>query len=69
MFNTELKLQKRHMTNNIYKTSWIHCPICGNKTRTKVKEDTIILNFPLFCPKCKREIIIDVVKLKMVVKE
>ena len=35
------------------KTEFIRCPICGNKTRDKVREDTILKNFPLFCPKCK----------------
>ena len=34
---------------------WIRCPTCNNKTRTKVYEDTVLLNFPLFCPKCKKE--------------
>ena len=34
--------------------------ICGNKTRDKVREDTILKNFPLFCPKCKSECLIDV---------
>lgn len=48
------------------KSLWIHCPICGGKTRIKVYEDTVLVKFPLYCPKCKREILIDVVKLKMV---
>ena len=42
------------------KTEFIRCPICGNKTRDKVREDTILKNFPLFCPKCKSECLIDV---------
>ncbi|MZJ17837.1 hypothetical protein GT577_17445, partial [Enterococcus durans] len=29
---------------------WVLCPICGNKTRTKIRPDTILENFPLFCP-------------------
>ncbi|HEN4307185.1 TPA: hypothetical protein U5Y70_002179 [Streptococcus agalactiae] len=31
------------------------CPICGNKTRLKMREDTELKNFPLFCPRfcCK----------------
>lgn len=48
---------------------WIPCPICGNKTRTKVYEDTVLIKFPLFCPKCRRETCIDVVKLKMVISK
>lgn len=53
----------------ISETLWVHCPICSGKTRIKVKEDTVVLNFPLFCPKCKRETIVDIVKLKMIVKK
>lgn len=36
---------------------WILCPICGNKTRTMIREDTELRNFPLYCPKCKKETI------------
>lgn len=32
----------------------------------KVFEDTVLLNFPLYCPSCENETIINVVKLKMV---
>lgn len=46
---------------------WVRCPICDSKTRTKVNEDTVLLNFPLFCPTCKREFVVSVIKLKMVV--
>lgn len=31
---------------------WILCPVCGNKTRVQIREDTELKNFPLFCPKC-----------------
>lgn len=48
---------------------WLLCPICGNKTRVKVREDTVLKNFPLFCPKCKSERVIDVKQLKIVVIE
>lgn len=36
------------------KVQWVYCPICNNKTREKVREDTVIKNFPLYCPKCKQ---------------
>ncbi|MCI8385412.1 MAG: conjugal transfer protein [Acutalibacter sp.] len=42
-------------------------PICRAKTRTKEQQDTVLLNFPLYCPKCKRSIQIGVINLKMVV--
>lgn len=39
---------------------WLLCPVCGNKTRLKLREDTILENFPLYCPKCKKETLINV---------
>ena len=43
-------------TNN---TIWLLCPICHNKTRIKIREDTLLQNFPLYCPKCKQESLIN----------
>lgn len=52
------------------KDEWIICPICKRKTRIKIREDTELNNFPLFCPKCRQEQIIKVQKLKVtVIKE
>lgn len=39
--------------------TWIMCPICGAKTRVKLRPDTELRNFPLFCPKCKQEFVIN----------
>ena len=47
------------------KTDWILCPVCGSKTRNRIRSDTTLENFPLFCPKCKQETIITVHKQKM----
>ncbi len=41
------------------KMEWIKCPVCGNKTRNKIRADTVLRKFPLFCPKCKKETLID----------
>ena len=41
------------------KIEWILCPVCGNKTRNQIREDTVLLNFPLYCPKCKQETLIE----------
>ena len=46
-------------------TEFILCPVCKNKTRLKMREDTILENFPLFCPKCKQETLISVKQLKI----
>ncbi len=42
------------------KQEFILCPICGNKTRDRIRADTELKNFPLFCPKCKKESLIEV---------
>ena len=39
---------------------WILCPVCGNKTRVRIRKDTELRNFPLYCPKCSRESLIEV---------
>ncbi len=38
---------------------WIQCPVCGNKTRDRIREDTVLKNYPLYCPKCKQETLIE----------
>ena len=38
---------------------WILCPVCGAKTRARLLPDTVLQNFPLFCPKCRQESIIN----------
>lgn len=46
---------------------WILCPTCGSKMRDKIREDTVLKNFPLYCPKCKQESLIEVENLNIVV--
>lgn len=38
---------------------WVLCPHCGAKTRVRLLKDTELKCFPLFCPKCKHEILIN----------
>lgn len=57
------------MNANRKNSLWIHCPIYGGKTRTKVYDDTVLVKFPLYCPKFKKEIKIDVIQLKMVLSK
>ena len=49
------------------KTQWILCPVCSNKTRDRLREDTVLINFPLYCPKCKQETLIEAENLKITV--
>lgn len=46
-------------------TEWVLCPLCGGKTRLKIREDTILENFPLYCPKRKQETLIAVQRLNL----
>lgn len=48
-------------------TEWVYCPVCGNKTRDRIREDTVLINYPLYCPKCKRESLIQAKQLHIVV--
>ncbi|MEQ3316381.1 cysteine-rich KTR domain-containing protein [Enterocloster clostridioformis] len=47
------------------KEEWLLCPICNSKTRIKLRDDTVLENFPLFCPKCKHETIINAKKMNI----
>ncbi len=42
------------------KCEWILCPVCGSKTRNKIRKDTVLENYPLYCPKCRQERLIKV---------
>ena len=46
---------------------WLLCPVYQSKTRTMVQEDSVLQNFPLYCPKCKRTVLVDVRNLQMTV--
>ena len=43
------------------------CPWRGAKTRLQILRETELVTFPLFCPKCKEESLIDAEKF--IVKE
>ena len=62
-------VKEARMDEIIEDSLWIYCPVCGGKTRTKVCKETVLVKFPLYCPKCKKEVLIDVVQLKIVASE
>lgn len=47
------------------KPQWVLCPRCKGKTRIMVVRETVIRKFPLFCPKCKLEMLVDVTSMKL----
>ncbi|EGO5979814.1 cysteine-rich KTR domain-containing protein [Enterococcus faecalis] len=52
------------------KAEWVLCPICRNKTRIKIREETELKNFPLFCPRCRNETLVNIEKMKItIIKE
>ena len=51
----------------IMKSKWILCPICGNKIRLQIRANTQLKNYPLYCPKCKQESLIDAKDLQVTV--
>ncbi len=57
------------MINMVKTFRFIPCPICGTQTNTKVLPETILIRYPLFCEKCRQEILVDVVKMKMVLSD
>jgi Zn finger protein HypA/HybF involved in hydrogenase expression len=52
------------------KFEWLHCPICGSKTHDRIRADTVLKNYPLYCPKCKKETLVSAKNLQItVIKE
>ena len=48
---------------------WVLCPICGGKTRTKIRTDTEAKNLPILCRLCKNEVTVDIENGKAVKSE
>ena len=38
---------------------WVFCPSCSAKTRLQLVRQTELRAFPLFCPKCRKETMIN----------
>lgn len=58
-------LERKVVTLN--KAERVLCPVCGGKTHTMIRKDTELKNFPLYCPKCKQESLIDVKEMVVLV--
>ena len=63
----ETKIEIAWEDNRLNKNEWIRCPICGSKTRDRIREDTVLKNYPLYCPKCKQETLIKAKNLRVTV--
>ena len=40
--------------------TWVICPVCGRKTRYRIRADTVAKRFPLWCSICKHESVVDI---------
>lgn len=49
-----LKNHGVHIDND----GWVLCPHCKYKAQTKVKPDTLLTNYPLYCQKYKKKTIV-----------
>lgn len=47
------------------KSVWVLCPVCGCKTKAKIYKDSLLVRFPLYCPQCKKEMRVDIIKGKI----
>ena len=54
---------------NTRKGEFIRCPCCGEKTRTKIRDDTILIRHLLYCPKCKAELLVNIRKKSITILE
>lgn len=57
------------MKEAIEEKQWVLCTICGAKTRLQLLPETELKSFPLFCPKCRRESIINANHFKVLCAE
>ena len=45
--------------------SWVTCPVCGRKTKYRIRADTEAKRFPLWCSICKNESVVDITQGKI----
>lgn len=50
---------------NMAEATWLGCPVCHQKTRTKILPTTRLDHFPLYCRHCKKETLVRVEALKI----
>ena len=57
---TSLMSHKKRLINQVPQK--LLCPACNKKTQTCVYEDTIMINYPLYCRKCDSITVVAVTK-------
>lgn len=46
------------MDVQVNERGFLVCPLCGKKTNTKVLPKTTLIDFPLYCNRCKKAVVI-----------
>ena len=46
---------------------WMLCPMYGRKTHNEIRKDTELKNFPLYCPKCRQETLINTENMQITI--
>lgn len=44
---------------------FVFCPNCGALTTIGIYKDTVLINYPLCCPECQTETLINIIRLQM----
>lgn len=66
----QAKIGKRHIRSKCNENRMDTLSDMCNKSRNKMRADTELKNYHLYCPKCKQETLIDVKNLQVtVIKE
>ncbi len=48
------------MTPDWLKERWAACPDCGGNTRTRVREDSVLFHHLMYCPRCKKNFLVNI---------
>lgn len=52
---------------SLCKIEWRLCQVCGSKTHDRIRKDTVLINYSLYCLKCRQEMLIRVKELNITV--
>ena len=50
-------------------SEFVRCPICKGKTRTKIRDDSILIRHLLYCSKCKAEYLVNIQEKSITILE
>lgn len=53
------------MDKFIDENGWLYCPQCRQKTEYRVRSDTMVYHWPMCCPRCHRESVVNIFEGKV----